>query len=219
MLSRPINLLSSEYISIVILRRYCKYERLFVCSSILVNLPSSAIYIILHIILGAVLIIYSYLIMFKSYFYPTNNFGHHNNVRYYFYSRYVTQGNNWSSFGLHQVEIKNDSDSVIEVVGWTMKEGRVEEDFKTSVVRPGLFYTARLVPHSHGSYKAVIGAVTFKIQGTNKYFTLAFEDPFHDYVNKGFKGGIEEGNDPWKAIGNLKDHSPKYFPWGNYTFE
>jgi hypothetical protein len=110
----------------------------------------------------------------RSYVYPTNNFGHHNNVHYYFYSRYVTQGNNWSSYGLHQVEIRNDSDSNIEVVGWNMKEGRVEEDFKTNIVRPGLFYTARLVPLSWGTYKAVIGALTIKVQGTNQTYTLAF---------------------------------------------
>jgi hypothetical protein len=108
-----------------------------------------------------------YLSKMRSYIYPTNNFGHHNNVHYYFYSRYVEQGNNWSSYGLHQVQIRNDSETPIEVVGWNMKEGRVEEDFKTNVIRPGLFYTARLVPSSWGSYKAIIGAVTIKVQGTN----------------------------------------------------
>lgn len=60
-----------------------------------------------------------------SQIYPTNNFGHHNNVHFYFYSRYATQGNNWANYGLHQVEFRNDTDSNIEVVGWTMKQGRV----------------------------------------------------------------------------------------------
>lgn len=129
--------------------------------------------------------------MRNSFVYPTNNFGNHNNTHFYYYSRSVTQGNNWSNFGLHQVEIRNDSDSNLEVVGWKFKEGRLEEDFKTNVIRPGLFYTARCVPNSWGSYKSVIGALTVKIQGTNQFFTLSFEDPFHDYVNKGYKGHIE----------------------------
>lgn len=76
-------------------------------------------------------------------------------------------------------------------MGWKFKEGRLEEDFKTNIVRPGLFYTARLVPNSWGTYKSIIGALTVKSQGTNKTYTIAFEDPFHDYVNKGYKGHIE----------------------------
>ena len=64
-------------------------------------------------------------------------------------------------------------------------------DFKTNVIRSGLFYTARLVPNSWGSFKAIIGAVTIRVQGTNEYYTLSFEDPFHDYVHKGYKGHIE----------------------------
>ena len=71
-----------------------------------------------------------------------------------------------------------------------MKQGRVEEDFKTYSVRPGLFYTARLVPLSWGSYKAIIGALIVKIKGTNQHYTLAFEDPFHDYMHGGFKGTL-----------------------------
>lgn len=149
----------------------------------------------------------------------SNTFGHHNNTNFYFYSRYVTQGNNWSSYGLHQVEIRNETDNNLEVVGWKIKEGRVEEDFKTNVVRPGLFYTARLVPNSWGTYKSVLGALTVKAQGTNQTYTLAFEDPFHDYVNKGYKGHIEEGDDVDHAIASLKDHTPKSFPWGSYEFK
>ncbi|CAM6003658.1 unnamed protein product [Sphagnum balticum] len=155
----------------------------------------------------------------SSFIYPTNNFGRHNNTNYYFYSRYVNQGNNWNGYGLHQVEIRNDTDSIIEVVGWKFKEGRLEEDFKTNVIRPGLFYTARLVPNSWGTYKSIIGAVTFKVQGTNQFYTLAFEDPFHDYIHNGFKGHIQEGNDADLAIANLKDHSVKVQPWGKYVFE
>ena len=100
-----------------------------------------------------------------------------------------------------------------------MKEGRVEEDFKSTVVRPGLFYSARLVPMSWGTYKAVIGAVTFKVQGTNQLFTMSFEDPFHDYVNNGYKGHIEEGGDQLHAISCLKDHSLKTQNWGSYEFK
>ena len=72
---------------------------------------------------------------------------------------------------------------------------------------------------SWGTYKAIIGAVTFRIKDTNEYYTLAFEDPFHDYVNKGYKGHIEEGNDPVHAIACLKDHHPKNYPWGRYEFK
>lgn len=86
-------------------------------------------------------------------------------------------------------------------------------------MRPGLFYTARLVPFTYGTYKAIIGAVTFKYKGTNQFFTLSFEDPFHDYVHQGFKGHIEEGNDPQRAISQLKDHQPKQLAWGSYEFK
>ena len=48
-----------------------------------------------------------------------------------------------------------------------MKQGRVEEDFKTKVVRPGLFYSARTVPNSWGTFRSITGSVVFKIQGTD----------------------------------------------------
>jgi len=120
---------------------------------------------------------------------------------------------------LHQVEIRNDTDNNIEIVGWKMKDGRVEEDFKTNVVRPGLFYTARLVPNSWGTYRSIIGALIVRVQGTSQYYTLAFEDPFHDYVHNGYKGQLEDGNNPDQAIANLKDHTGKSTAWGRYVFE
>jgi hypothetical protein len=74
------------------------------------------------------------------------------------------------------------------------------------------------VPNSWGNFRSIVGALIVKVQGTEKYFTIAFEDPFHDYVNKGYKGAIEEGNVPDKAIAGLKDHSPKEQAWGRYDF-
>jgi len=100
-----------------------------------------------------------------------------------------------------------------------MKEGRVEEDFKSNVVRPGLFYTARLVPNSWGSYKSIIGALTVKVQGSNQTYTFSFEDPFHDYVNNGYKGHIQEGSDANGAIAALLDDKSKVFNYGRYDFE
>lgn len=44
-----------------------------------------------------------------------------------------------------------------------MKDGRVEEDFRTNIVKPGLFYTARLVPNTWGKYHAIKGALIVKI--------------------------------------------------------
>ena len=76
-----------------------------------------------------------------------------------------------------------------------------------------------MVPNSWGSFKAIIGAVTFKVQGTNDTFTLSFEDPFHDYVNKGYKGHIEQGSNAQQAISSLKDHTPKTQNWGTYEFQ
>jgi hypothetical protein len=151
--------------------------------------------------------------------YPTNKFGHHNNVQYYFYNRYVTQGNNWANYGLHLVEVRNESDQNVEVVGWKMKDGRVEEDFKTNVVRPGLFYSARTVPMSWGTHRAIVGAVVFRIQGTNQYFTLSFEDPFHNIIGGGYKGHIEEGDDVDGAIFRLQDSQTKEYDWGSYHFQ
>ena len=94
----------------------------------------------------------------------------------------------------------------------------IRDSFKTNVVRPGLFYTARLVPNTWGSYKSVVGALVVRVQGTQQYYTVAFEDPFHDYVNRGYKGTIEEGNCPDRAISNLRDHNTKSQPWGTYEF-
>lgn len=68
----------------------------------------------------------------KSFIYQTNNFGHQNNVQYYFYNRYVTQGRYWSDYSLYEIQIRNESDKVVEVVGWNIKDGRVEEDFKSN---------------------------------------------------------------------------------------
>ena len=99
-----------------------------------------------------------------------------------------------------------------------MKEGRVEEDFKTKVVRPGLFYSARTVPMSWSTHRAIVGAVVFKIEGTDRYFTLAFEDPFQDSIHGGFKGHIEEGDDTDGALLRLKDHKSKEYSWGRYEF-
>jgi hypothetical protein len=154
----------------------------------------------------------------EHFIYPTNNFGHHNNTQYYYYSQEVTQGNNWNCYGLHQIEIRNESDHIVEVVGWEMREGRVEEDFKVREVRPGLFYSARLVPVTWGIYRAIVGAVTFKFKDTDQYFTLAFEDPSHE-LSKGYKGYIEEGKDVAHAISQLKDNLPKDLPWGSYEFK
>ena len=62
----------------------------------------------------------------SSIVYPTNDFGHHNNVHFMHYSRYVSQGNNYYNYGLHQVQIKNDMiDKNIEVVGWVMRDGMI----------------------------------------------------------------------------------------------
>ena len=99
-----------------------------------------------------------------------------------------------------------------------MKAGRVEEDFKTNVIRPGLFFTARLVPNTWGTYKSVVGALVVRIQGTQTYYTIAFEDPFHDYINKGYKGCIQQGDNAEQAIANLRDHTPKHESWGSYDF-
>ena len=99
-----------------------------------------------------------------------------------------------------------------------MKEGRVEEDFKTNVVRPGLFYSARTVPASFASFRSIVGAVVFRLQGTNQTFTLAFEDPFHENLRGGYKGHIEEGDDVEGAISRLKDRNGKEYSWGSYDF-
>lgn len=156
----------------------------------------------------------------SSKIFPTNNFGRHNNVYFVHYGRYVNQGNNWANYGLHQVQIRNDMlDKNLEVIGWEMKDGRVEEDFRTNIVKPGLFYTARLVPYTWGRYHAIQGALIVRVQGTNTYFTLGFEDPFHDNINGGYKGSLVEGNDPERAILDLREHNDKERPWGSYHFD
>ena len=70
----------------------------------------------------------------KSFIYQTNNFGHQNNVQYYFYNRYVTQGRYWSDYSLYEIQIRNESDKVVEVVGCNIQDGRViklDQDFST----------------------------------------------------------------------------------------
>lgn len=41
--------------------------------------------------------------MRKEFVYPTNNFGHHNNVQYYYYSKSATQGSFLNGFSIHEV--------------------------------------------------------------------------------------------------------------------
>ncbi len=65
----------------------------------------------------------------------------------------------------------------------------------------------------------MIGAVSVKDKSTGRIYTVAFEDPFHDYVNRGYKGTIIEGDDQIAAINNLKDHYPKEESWGSYDFK
>jgi prephenate dehydratase len=48
---------------------------------------------------------------------------------------------------------------------------------------------------------------------------MSFEDPFHDYVHKGYKGHIEQGSNTDQAISNLKDHTAKSQAWGSYEFQ
>lgn len=43
----------------------------------------------------------------SSRLYPSNEFGHHNNVHFYHYQRYALQGNNFHNYGLHIVEVRN----------------------------------------------------------------------------------------------------------------
>lgn len=105
----------------------------------------------------------------------------------------------------------------MEVVGWHISQGRLEEDFSKKVIRPGLFNTARVIPMTWTKYNAIQGAVVFKVD--NNFYTLAFEDPFHDYVGNGYKGYLLEGNDPETAIKNLQDKSVKEKPWGRYFFD
>lgn len=74
------------------------------------------------------------------------------------------------------------------------------------------------MPNTWGTYKSVVGALVVKVQGTQNYYTVAFEDPFHDYINKGYKGAIQQGDVAEQAIANLRDHTPKHEAWGSYEF-
>lgn len=58
-----------------------------------------------------------------------------------------------------------------------------------------------------------------KVEGTNTFYTLGFEDPFHDYVNGGYKGSLVEGNDPERAILDLRENQDKEKGWGTYHFD
>lgn len=155
----------------------------------------------------------------RGYFiYPTNNFTHHNNVRYYFYKTYVNQCTRLSSFNAHQVEIVNNTNNVLEFVGWTLNSGRVYEDFHTREVKPGLSSVAYVVPSTHGNFR-VEGAAVFRVKGGNQYYTVAFSDSFLlSTKTSGVRGHIEEGNDVNRAIALLRDDSPKNQQWGSYEF-
>jgi hypothetical protein len=46
---------------------------------------------------------------------------------YYSYSGYSTRSNNFSSAGPHTIHVNNNmSDKSVEVIGWTVKKGRLE---------------------------------------------------------------------------------------------
>lgn len=73
-----------------------------------------------------------------------------------------------------------------------------------------MFNTAKLTPGSSTWSKgdAVQGAVVFKVENSNEYYTLAFEDPYDGSQKAGYKGVVIEGNDPEGAIGQLKGQEP-----------
>lgn len=125
---------------------------------------------------------------------------------YFTYSGYSTRSNNFSNAGPHQVHIKNNMyERSVQVVGWTLKKGRLEEDFTKNVIKPALFNTARLVPVSWTKGDPVIGAVVFRIEGTDNYFTLALEDPYLGSGKEGYKTYLMEGNNPEAAIASLAE--------------
>lgn len=150
--------------------------------------------------------------------YPTNDFGHQNNVIYYYYKTYVLQGRNFTNFNVHQVEIVNNTNQPIEFVEWRLTSGRVDENFHRTEIPAGLSSVAYLVPSSYG-VKRIEGAAVFRVKGQNKYYTVAFSDELTlSAKTSGVKGHIEEGNDTQRAIWSLKDDSPKTQPWGSYEF-
>jgi hypothetical protein len=104
------------------------------------------------------------------------------------------------------------------VLEWHFTEGRLEEDFRVSEIRPGLFYTARAVPFSHETPRGVKGALVCRVKGTNQCYTLAFQDGFYDRENEA-KGFIEEGDNWERAINCLSDGQPKNLSWGSYEWK
>lgn len=127
---------------------------------------------------------------------------------FYTYSGYSTRSNNFSNAGPHAVHVKNNLyEAQLLVVGWTVKKGKLEEDFTKNVVRPGLFNTAKLTPINWSKGDAVQGAVVFRIENTDNYYTLTFEDPYLGNGKQDYKGYLMEGNNPEAAIASLTDQT------------
>ena len=155
------------------------------------------------------------LISTSSRVYPPNIFTHHNNVRYYYYSSFIAQGNMENNYGVHPVKIVNLTNQNLEILDFQVVDGRILEGFTGKVIRPALFDFARVVPWSWEQH--VVGAAVVKVAGTNTVYTLAFKDSH----NKKWAALIE-GNDIKRAVTSLKEGDEVSAPFGrafvDYTY-
>lgn len=65
----------------------------------------------------------------------------------------------------------------------------------------------------------MVAAVVFKIENTNEFYTLAFEDPYDGTHKAGFKGLVAEGNVPEEAIEQLLGQQPCQRSHAKYYIE
>lgn len=139
--------------------------------------------------------------------YPPNIFTHHNNVRYYYYSSFIAQGNMENNYGTHGLKIVNLTSNNLEIVDFKVTNGRVLEGFTQKTIKPSLFDFARVVPWSWE--QEVVGAVVVKVSGTNTFYTLAFKD----CQNRKW-AALSVGNDIKGTIGKLVEGESVEAPFG-----
>lgn len=152
--------------------------------------------------------------MRASYIHPTNNFGRHNNVHFYYWTSAIVQGKYWNNFThLTALEVRNNLyDEEIVIEDLHLEKGRTDSAPEIGkVLKPGVPFSFDLAPSVHDVHKVIKGAVIVRGKRSGKQYALGFEA---NLLKHEFHAGLVEGN--WEHavahIGRTNNHES----WGSY---
>ena len=147
------------------------------------------------------------LLMLRSYLHPTNNFGHHNNVHFYYWTSAIVQGKYWNNFThLTTLEVRNNTfDEEIEIVNLHLEKGRTDGSPEIGkVLKPGVPFTFDLAPSVHDVTKIIRGVVTVRGRRSGKSYSMAFEA---NLLKNDFRAGIAATGSWEEAMGAMGSQS------------